>query len=203
MIITCSYNIHDFIYVQVRSVFGQVIITCSYNIHDFIYVQVRSVFGQVIITMAHHQYLELEGGHSLVEFLVKQCAINPDDKVSYEIYVRVSYIKGGGIPPPPPPSLSLPYPRFSTKFTSTYCMFQVHKTNCIIKFQYAYFFSSNNSKISANSILVICRHERIRNKGKLKKKSGISFPLFLILSCLHITNNTSDKSYAVSIVSNK
>lgn len=42
--------------------------------------KVRSVFSQVIITMAHHQYLELEGGHSLVEFLVKQCAINPDDK---------------------------------------------------------------------------------------------------------------------------
>ena len=120
-------NIYDFVYVQVRSVFGQMIITCLYNIYDFVYVQVRSVFGQVIITMAHHQYLELEGGHSLVEFLVKQCAINPDDKVSYEIYVRVSYNRGGEIPSPPLPR---------TKFTSTNCMCQVHKTDCIIKFQF-------------------------------------------------------------------
>ena len=44
--------------------------------------QVRSIFGQVIIAMAHHHYLELEGGHSLVEFVVKQCAINPEDKAS-------------------------------------------------------------------------------------------------------------------------
>ena len=58
--------------------------------------------------MAHHQYLELEGGHSLVEFLVKQCAINPDDKVSYEIYVRVSYNRGGEIPSPPPLEPNLP-----------------------------------------------------------------------------------------------
>ena len=44
--------------------------------------QVRSIFGQCVITMAHHHYLELEGGHSLVEFVVKQSAINLEDKVS-------------------------------------------------------------------------------------------------------------------------
>ena len=31
--------------------------------------------------MALHHYLELEGGHSLIEFVVKQSAINVDDKV--------------------------------------------------------------------------------------------------------------------------
>ena len=44
--------------------------------------QVRSIFGQCVITMAHHHYLELEGGHALVEFVVKQSAINLEDKVS-------------------------------------------------------------------------------------------------------------------------
>ena len=31
--------------------------------------------------MAHHDYLSLEGGHQMVEFMVKQCAINTEDKV--------------------------------------------------------------------------------------------------------------------------
>ncbi|XP_011410499.2 PREDICTED: maestro heat-like repeat-containing protein family member 1 [Amphimedon queenslandica] len=43
--------------------------------------KIRSTFGQVIITMALHHYLELEGGFSMIEFIVKQCAINPDDKL--------------------------------------------------------------------------------------------------------------------------
>ena len=41
----------------------------------------RSIFGQVIIAMAHHDYLSLEGGHLMVEFMVKQCAIHTEDKV--------------------------------------------------------------------------------------------------------------------------
>ena len=41
------------------------------------------MFGQVIITMAHHDYLGLEGGGSLVEFVVRQCSLNPDDKVAH------------------------------------------------------------------------------------------------------------------------
>ena len=42
---------------------------------------VRSIFGQVIIAMAHHDYLSLEGGHQMIEFMVKQCAIYTEDKV--------------------------------------------------------------------------------------------------------------------------
>jgi hypothetical protein len=38
--------------------------------------KVRSTLAQVIIAMAHHDYLSLVGGHTLVEFLVKQCAAN-------------------------------------------------------------------------------------------------------------------------------
>jgi hypothetical protein len=30
--------------------------------------------------MAHHHYLELEGGYSMIEFVVKQCALNLEDK---------------------------------------------------------------------------------------------------------------------------
>ena len=31
--------------------------------------------------MAHHDYLSLEGGHQMVEFMVKQCAIYTEDRV--------------------------------------------------------------------------------------------------------------------------
>ena len=39
------------------------------------------MFGQVIIAMAHHHYLSLEGGHLMIEFVVRQSAVNLDDKV--------------------------------------------------------------------------------------------------------------------------
>ena len=42
-------------------------------------VQVRHMFAQCITAMAHHQYLELEGGHKLVEFIVKQCALSDEE----------------------------------------------------------------------------------------------------------------------------
>ncbi|XP_071092263.1 maestro heat-like repeat-containing protein family member 1 [Haliotis cracherodii] len=40
--------------------------------------KVKKVFAQVVIAMAHHGYLELEGGQLMVEFIVRQCAL-PDD----------------------------------------------------------------------------------------------------------------------------
>ncbi|KAH9515723.1 Maestro heat-like repeat-containing protein member 1 [Bulinus truncatus] len=42
--------------------------------------KVKKVFSQVIIAMAHHGYLELEGGHHMVEFIVKQCSLEDDPK---------------------------------------------------------------------------------------------------------------------------
>ena len=42
------------------------------------------MFAQCITAMAHHQYLELEGGHKLVEFIVKQCAVS-DEEVGHII----------------------------------------------------------------------------------------------------------------------
>ncbi|XP_048576780.1 maestro heat-like repeat-containing protein family member 1 isoform X2 [Nematostella vectensis] len=42
--------------------------------------KVRRAFAQAITAMAHHRYLELEGGHKLVEFIVKQCALQDDEK---------------------------------------------------------------------------------------------------------------------------
>ena len=42
--------------------------------------KVRRLFNQVIIAMASHGYLSLEGGHLMVEFVVRQCSVNPDDK---------------------------------------------------------------------------------------------------------------------------
>lgn len=43
--------------------------------------QVKKVFAQVIIAMAHHGYLELEGGHHMVEFIVRQCSLEDEPKV--------------------------------------------------------------------------------------------------------------------------
>ncbi len=42
--------------------------------------QVCRLFNQVIIAMASHGYLSLEGGQLMVEFIVRQCSVNPDDK---------------------------------------------------------------------------------------------------------------------------
>ena len=39
------------------------------------------MLAQLIAAMAHHGYLGLEGGQRLVEFIVKQCAVNVDDEV--------------------------------------------------------------------------------------------------------------------------
>ena len=40
--------------------------------------QVKKMFAQVIIAMADHDFLSLEGGHQMVEFIVRQCALYPD-----------------------------------------------------------------------------------------------------------------------------
>ena len=37
------------------------------------------MFAQCITAMAHHRYLELEGGHKLVEFIVRQCAVSDEE----------------------------------------------------------------------------------------------------------------------------
>ncbi|GAB1601977.1 maestro heat-like repeat-containing protein family member 1 isoform X2 [Argonauta hians] len=40
--------------------------------------KVKKVLAQVIIAMAHHKYLENEGGHLMIEFIVNQCCL-PND----------------------------------------------------------------------------------------------------------------------------
>ncbi|XP_032895099.1 maestro heat-like repeat-containing protein family member 1 [Amblyraja radiata] len=37
--------------------------------------KVRQMLAQVISAMAHHDYLELEGGEAMVEFIIRQCAL--------------------------------------------------------------------------------------------------------------------------------
>ncbi|XP_041376876.1 maestro heat-like repeat-containing protein family member 1 [Gigantopelta aegis] len=41
--------------------------------------KVKKMFAQLCIAMAHHGYLELEGGQLMVEFIVRQCTL-PDDQ---------------------------------------------------------------------------------------------------------------------------
>lgn len=47
--------------------------------------QIRRILGQVIIAMAHHHYLSLEGGQLMVEFVVRQSALNVEDKVGHAV----------------------------------------------------------------------------------------------------------------------
>ena len=61
-----------------------------YTDSDVCTFQVRRVMCQVIIAMAHHHYLSLEGGQLMVEFIVRQCAINTEDKVGWSFSVCVS-----------------------------------------------------------------------------------------------------------------
>lgn len=41
--------------------------------------KVKKVLAQVIIAMAHHQYLENEGGQMMIEFIISQCCLPDDD----------------------------------------------------------------------------------------------------------------------------
>lgn len=52
-------------------------------------VQVKKMFAQVVIAMAHHGYLELEGGQLMVEFIIRQCALPPDPAVSSNYVTRI------------------------------------------------------------------------------------------------------------------
>lgn len=49
--------------------------------NDFCHLQVKKVLSQAIIAMAHHGYLEMEGGQLMIDFIVRQCAL-PSDTVS-------------------------------------------------------------------------------------------------------------------------
>ena len=45
----------------------------SWNDFYIHFVKVKRKLAEVIVGIAHHGYLELDGGQSLVEFIVKQC----------------------------------------------------------------------------------------------------------------------------------
>ena len=53
--------------------------------------QVRRILCQVIIAMAHHDYLSLEGGQLMVEFVVRQCSLNTEDKVRMDVTLCCYY----------------------------------------------------------------------------------------------------------------
>ena len=62
---TCSSGIY-----QLLAVISQ---------HHLPLVKVKKSLAQVIIAMASHNYLSLEGGESLVEFIVRHCAVSDAD----------------------------------------------------------------------------------------------------------------------------
>ena len=43
--------------------------------------QVKKLLAQAIVNMAHHGYLELDGGQLMVEFILKQCSLTSDPQV--------------------------------------------------------------------------------------------------------------------------
>ena len=46
--------------------------------------KVRQMIIHVIITIAHHGYLNLEGGQVLIQFIIKQCALSVDENDANE-----------------------------------------------------------------------------------------------------------------------
>eukprot|EP00732_Lithocolla_globosa_P000613 Lithocolla_globosa_v1_NODE_214_length_5084_cov_10.333665.p1 type:complete len:1658 gc:universal NODE_214_length_5084_cov_10.333665:50-5023(+) len=46
--------------------------------------KVKKAFAQVVITLASHDYLGLEGGHLLVEFIVRQCSITQAEENAFK-----------------------------------------------------------------------------------------------------------------------
>ena len=40
--------------------------------------QVKKALSQTIIAMAHHGYMEMEGGQQMIDFVAKQCNLPPD-----------------------------------------------------------------------------------------------------------------------------
>ncbi|CAI8027043.1 Maestro heat-like repeat-containing protein family member 1 [Geodia barretti] len=56
--------------------------------------RVRRILCQVIIAMAHHDYLSLEGGQLMVEFVVRQCSLNTEDKTLQKLNTTEVTIKG-------------------------------------------------------------------------------------------------------------
>jgi len=46
--------------------------------------KVRKSFAQVGITLASHDYLRLEGGHLIVEFIVRQSSITSEEEAAYQ-----------------------------------------------------------------------------------------------------------------------
>ena len=51
------------------------------SIYCCLQIQVKKALAQLIIAMAHHGYLELEGGQLMIEFIVRQCSLLPDLQV--------------------------------------------------------------------------------------------------------------------------
>jgi len=46
--------------------------------------KVRKAFAQVVITLGSHDYLRLEGGHLLVEFIVRQSSITQPEEDAFQ-----------------------------------------------------------------------------------------------------------------------
>jgi len=44
--------------------------------------KVKKHLIQIVIAMAYHDYLSLEGGHLMIEFILKQCSLSEDEKKS-------------------------------------------------------------------------------------------------------------------------
>uniref|UniRef100_A0A2R5LMZ7 Putative heat repeat-containing protein 7a n=2 Tax=Ornithodoros turicata TaxID=34597 RepID=A0A2R5LMZ7_9ACAR len=52
--------------------------------------KVKKVLAQVIVALAHHGYLETDGGHNMIEFLIRQCALLDDETTRPADYDYVS-----------------------------------------------------------------------------------------------------------------
>lgn len=59
--------------------------------------KVKKVLAQVIIAMAHHQYLENEGGQQMIEFIINQCCLPDDDPNSNKRRIDPDYTSNNNL----------------------------------------------------------------------------------------------------------
>ena len=56
----------------------------------------KKALAQLVIAMAHHGYLELEGGQEMIEFIVRQSSLLPDPQVCYLLSAELFGAPGMG-----------------------------------------------------------------------------------------------------------
>lgn len=65
----------------------------NFNFDYYIFIlKVKQRFAQVIIAMAHHDYLSLEGGNLMIEFIIRQCSLQKEMQVTFPPIISLTVV---------------------------------------------------------------------------------------------------------------